>query len=146
MVRARSVGVVAAVSSVAVVGCLFGGAAGPPSPGKGSASAKATAAPAAPKVELPPLTIGSTFEVDPVEPLPKGAVARCGTLRMRAHHPEQVAVSNAGAVFAVDTLDYVSSLRDVTRGQDIVKIPNDGHMAAIAPDASFAVDVTARTS
>lgn len=141
MVRARW-GVVPAVSSMAVAGCLFGGAVGPPPPGKGSASAKATTAPAAPKVELPPLTIGSTFMVDPEEPLPKGAVARCGTLRMRAHRSEQVAVSNAGAVFAVDTLDYSSWLRDVTRGQDIARIPNDGYMAAIAPDASFAVDVT----
>jgi len=86
----------------------------------------------------PPPEIGSAFEVDPLEPLPPGAVARCGTGRMRAASPESVAVSNTGSIFAIDHVRAGYVLRDVTKGTDIAALPA-GSDAKLSPGAFFVV-------
>jgi WD40 repeat protein len=86
----------------------------------------------------PPLAIGSRFQADPAEPLPAGAVARCGTTRMRAASPRAVAVTNSGTVWAVDEVNSRLFLRDVTAGADVAELPS-GYQAVLAPDASFGV-------
>jgi WD40 repeat protein len=47
------------------------------------------------------LLAGSAYEADPLEPLPLGAVARCGTARMRSAFSGEAAVDNDGRVFSV---------------------------------------------
>ncbi len=86
----------------------------------------------------PPLEIGSSFVADPVEPLPPGAVARCGTTRMRAADPKATGVSNTGQLWAVDSLGTKWMLRDLNRGVDVAKLPV-GSRALFTPDASIAV-------
>lgn len=100
-------------------------------------TAEPTAAPA-PEKPLVRQVIGSTFEADPAEPLPAGAVARCGTTRMRAAAPSAVAVSDTGSIFAIDKVDTRWVLRDVTLGADVAELPG-GHGAELAPDASYFV-------
>lgn len=90
----------------------------------------------APRKEPVRVAIGSAFDVDPEEPLPAGAVARCGTTRMRAASPGKVAISNTGSIWALDQPGSGWVLRDVTRGIDVAELPGGSH-AAFAPDASF---------
>lgn len=86
----------------------------------------------------PPQAIGSKFDVDPVEPLPAGAVARCGTTRMRAASPKAVAVSSSGTLWVVDVVDIKWVLRDMFRGVDVAALPNASG-AVFTPDASLLI-------
>lgn len=86
----------------------------------------------------PPPEIGSKFVADPQEPLPPGAVARCGTTRMRVTSPAAMAITNTGSIYAIDSVRYGHALRDVVAGRDLVTLAN-GSGAEFAPDASFFV-------
>ncbi|MFO0587239.1 MAG: hypothetical protein U0441_06865 [Polyangiaceae bacterium] len=100
----------------------------PPAP-----SSAETAAPGA-----PPLTIGEGFAADPNEPLPPGAVVRCGTGKMHVSSPHAMAVTDAGQIWAVDATHDGWKLRDVNHGVDVADIPGERE-AVITPDGSTIV-------
>ncbi len=91
-----------------------------------------------------PLTIGSSYELDPLEPLPQGALARCGTARMRTTPGSAVAVDNEGRVFATkhDPVEPSGSpdlgggvLRELTSQTVIARLP-PYLWAQFSPDGS----------
>lgn len=134
-------------SALALVGaCSMGGCAAAP-PGSGAAPSGATTSEV--KVTLVPiatssaaidaprtLQIASRFEIDPAEPLPPGAVARCGTTRMRSWLPSALAVLDTGSVLAIDYAPGGMALRDVAAPKEIAPLPLQ-RLSAFSPDASI---------
>ena len=100
----------------------------PPAP-----SSTETAAPSAPA-----LTIGEGFVADPNEPLPKGAVVRCGTGKMHVNSPRAMAVTDAGQIWAVDSTHEGWKLRDVNHGVDVASVPGEKE-AVFSPDGATIV-------
>lgn len=88
--------------------------------------------------EKPPIPIGVGFVADPDEPLPPGAVLRCGTGRMHVTSPQAMAVTNEGRLFAVDRVRARWVLRDVNRGVDAGPLPVERE-AVFTPDGSLLV-------
>ncbi|NUO52710.1 MAG: hypothetical protein HOV80_28010 [Polyangiaceae bacterium] len=106
-------------------------AAAPKSTALASASASATPAKAEPKQRY----AGSKFDVDPTEPLPRGAVARCGTTKMRAPVRSAVAVTDDGHVYALATGSSSRELRELTKGITTT-LDVTPYEAVFSPDAT----------
>ncbi|MFO0587240.1 MAG: hypothetical protein U0441_06870 [Polyangiaceae bacterium] len=99
------------------------------------ATATATAS-AVTKTAPPPLVIASKYKADPTDPLPAGAVMRCGTNRMRALDPQAIGVTNEGRVLVLDNRDGRSWLMDANRGVKIASLQRTP-LTAFSPDASL---------
>ncbi len=81
-----------------------------------------------------PRYAGSRFEVDPAEPLPRGAVARCGTARMRAPSSAVIGVTTDGKLYVVEPGSGEVAVRELTGDKTAATL--DGASAVwIAPDA-----------
>jgi WD40 repeat protein len=106
------------------------------------------------RVPEPRLMIGATYEVDPLEPLPPWALARCGTARMRLTDLAAATVDNQGRIFATkhDPVDPSARfrprggvLRELTSHLMLARLPPHT-WAQFSPDSSRLLLVDTTTS
>ncbi|MFO0556079.1 MAG: WD40 repeat domain-containing protein [Polyangiaceae bacterium] len=85
--------------------------------------------------EPPPRVLGDKFVVDPHDPLPSGAVARCGTSLWRAPSEEHsFTVTEDGGIWI--TIGYPTRLRNIATGVE-TEIPDS--LVTVLPDGKAAL-------
>ncbi len=79
--------------------------------------------------------------VDPLAPLPPGAVARCGTARLRfLSKPMSASIDNRGRILSIEDVDGQRVLRDVVKGTVVRTLP-DSAVTQLTPDGTRLVSI-----
>jgi WD40 repeat protein len=131
-----------ALSLTALVSILAASCGGPadvaltPKTVKTERAVASASASAAPVVEegpaVKPRVAGSAYEPSASEPLPSGAIARCGTTSMRLSERAPLAVTDAGTIYAFRNNTELVELRT---NEVVARLPQ-ARRAVFAPDAT----------